>query len=203
MQATVSFAIVAMMALTAGCGTSVIRDPVPPSFDADKVAHETIAMLDRNGNGTLEAEEVAAHPGLAAAFASIDTDNSQSISHAELTARFAKYQTALGGSVPACVYATLDGAPLAEAKITFEPEPFLDAILKPATGQTDANGRCIEFLVGGKSYHGLSAGLYRIKVEKEGAAIRACYNSATVLGQELVTDGRAAEIRVELNLSSQ
>jgi hypothetical protein len=61
----------------------------------------------------------------------------------------------------------------------------------------------MEFTVGGKRFVGLSAGLYRIKVEKEGATIPACYNSATVLGKEIVTNGRGGEIRVELNLGSR
>ena len=105
--------------------------------------------------------------------------------------------------MPVAVYATFDGAPLAGAKVTFEPEIFLATILKTAVGETDENGRCASFLVDGKAMRGVSAGLYKIKVEKDGMALPACYNSATTLGRELLTDGRAAEVRVELKLQSQ
>ena len=188
----------------AGCG-SASSDRVfatkPASFDADQVAREVLAKLDRNGNGLIEFDEARSCPALADAFYSIGTDESKFLTLPELVARFEKYQTPQNGKVPACAIVTLDGQSLAGVKVSFVPESFFEKILKTATGETNAEGRCREFQIDGQRFVGLSAGLYKIRID--GKDLPACYNTETTLGSEVFATGRGGEVAIRLKLTSQ
>lgn len=189
--------------LAVGCGGGTVSEPKPAEFDTSAMAGKILDALDANKNGSLEQNELGACPALQLAFSSIDKDRNKSISREELVARLEQYKTAVGGTVPVAVHVKLENEPLAGATVTFDPEPWMADVVKPTTGVTDAYGRCAEFSVGDKRFNGMTAGLYKIRVTKDGTEIASRYNTETTLGREIVTDGRAGEIEVTLTVSAR
>lgn len=188
--------------IAGGCGSKSV-EMNSPAFDSAAVAGKILDQFDVNKNSQLETVELADCESLQFLLRSADSDGSKSLSRDELVARFEKYKSVLGASVPVSVYVTMDNAKLSGARIVLEPEPFMAEFLKSATGETDANGRAAEWIVGDSNHYGITAGLYRIKVEKDGTPIAARFNTATKLGREIFTNGRAAEVEVTLNVSSR
>jgi len=180
-----------------GCGSKEATiDAKPAEFDAPTIAKAAFASFDKNNDGTLSVSEVVtASPGIAA------MQKGKPITLAEFTAKLEAYKTAVASGTPAAIYLTLDDQPLADAKVTLEPEPFFAGILKPATGTTDATGRVNDWTVGDSKAVGVSAGLYRIKMEKDG--LPAKYNTATTLGCEVLASGREGEVGIYHKLKSQ
>jgi len=97
----------------------------------------------------------------------------------------------------------LDGKPLPDATVTFVPEACMGGAVKPATGTTDEAGRCDVYKIDGQPYRGLSAGLYKIQVTKDGTAIPARFNTQTTLGREVFPNPRAGEVTMTLEVSSR
>ncbi|CAN5573462.1 hypothetical protein BH11PLA2_BH11PLA2_45070 [soil metagenome] len=199
----VTLIIAVISILLPGCGRGGSDAIVPvksAEFDSAMIAKAIFTTCDKNNDSLIDLREAAVSPGLALAFASIDTDKSKTLSATELISRLDMYKAAVSSSVPVAVYLTLDDVPLVGAKVTLEPEPFFANVLKTATGESDAGGRCGLWSVDGKNALGVSAGLYRIKIEKDN--LPAKYNTATILGTEVLTDGRNAENGVYLKLTS-
>jgi hypothetical protein len=193
------------LAFAIGCsgGNSKVVEPKAAEFDPAAAAEACIKQFDKNGSGSLDPAELADSPGLKSAFESIDADKSKSLSNTELTQRFTLYRGDATGAVPVAVVVVLDDVKVDGATVTFEPEAFFGGALPIATGTTDADGVCTAFTSNGSTASGLPCGIYKVKIEKAGAAIPAKYNSATVLGQEIVTDGRAGQLTLEYKLSSR
>ena len=189
----------------AGCGQpgpQLLEAPVP-NYDPEATARAMLAEFDRDGNGSLDPAEVRACPALARAFMAFDTNGDRRLSLDELRARVRAYAASATGSVGVGCLVRLDDRPLDGATVTFVPEPCMGAALKPAVGTTDADGRCAEYRIDGKTYRGLAPGLYQIRVTRDGAALPARFNTQTMLGREVFHDPRAAEVSVELALTSR
>lgn len=76
-----------------------------------------------------------------------------------------------GGSklntVPVTVKVTLDGAPLADATVSFLSESQTDAVSSTAFGKTDAEGVCkLQTLDGSKMAEGAKPGKYQVTIAK-------------------------------------
>lgn len=197
-------AFVGLVAL-AGCtqsGTQVLEAPVP-KYDPDGVARAAVAEFDKNASGSVEPGEAQACPALAGAFAAVDANGDRRVTADELRKRVEAYAASPTGSVEVGCMVQLDGAPLAEATVTFVPEACMGPALKPAVGTTNEFGRCVEYQIDGKTYRGIAPGLYKIQVTKDGAAIPARFNTQTVLGREVFHNPREAEVSIELVLVSK
>jgi len=128
-------------------------------------------LLDKDGSGALDDEELAASPGILAMRQQYDADGNQQISEEELSARFeAIYRGGTSWVSPRCQL--LQGnRPLAGAKVRFVPEPFFGDALQPATGTTDSQGRVTpavadEILPADfKGAEAMRLGVYRVEVE--------------------------------------
>jgi hypothetical protein len=151
------------------------------------MADAALREFDRNSNGTIEGAELDACPGLKSAFAGIDKDRDGALSRDELVERFSAYQAAGTLSVPITV--TLDGSPLADATLTFTPEPCMGGSVKAATARSAENGAVGSYEIAGTGYAGLHAGLYRVTVSRLDASgtetIPARYNAQSTLGCEV------------------
>ena len=82
------------------------------------------------------------------------------------------------------------GAPVTDAQVVVEPEPFLQRVPTPASGVTDARG---EISLAGQDarFPGLYCGMYRVRVSKQQQGketIPARYNTETTLGFEIAPD---------------
>src|SRR5262249_36843615 len=152
-------------------------------------------------NGQIEGAELDACPALKAALPALDKNKDKGLSAGEIRARVEQY--AALGEVPVTLTVRLDGQPLAEATVAFEPEPFLGPSLKTATTTTDKEGVGGAFQVEGASLTALPPGLYRIRITKGGVNLPARYNTQTTLGREVFPDPRQGEVMIDLALSSR
>jgi len=198
--------VVAALALLTGCGGGGTNPNAPalPSYDADALAAAAIQHLDKNGSGTAEDAELDAAPGLKLALGEIDANKDEKLSADELKARFARYADGAAGGGLAAVSCTvyLDNAPVPNATVRFEPEPFMASVLKPATGTTDAQG-FVNVKVDGSADYGVFPGVYRIVVTRDGGKdLPARYNTKTTLGREVFGGSRSASGGIELRLKS-
>jgi hypothetical protein len=191
--------------LAAGCSSkdTAVRDAPVPKYDTDAITQEVMSEFDKNRDGSLDTSELRACPALFGALAAIDTNGDKKLSTDEIRKRVEAYAAGSTGSIPVTCTVRLDGEPLADATVTFDPEPCMGAALKPASAKTSKSGRCTEYEIDGKTYSGLSAGLYRIRVTKEGASIPPRFNAQSILGQEVFHNPRVAEVEVVMDLASR
>jgi hypothetical protein len=99
-----------------------------------------VGELDKNGDAQLDAQELAAAPGLAAGARLIDADKNGQVTQAELENEFAKYAEQRVGLRMAYFRLTYNGKPVRDAEVTFLPESFLSGTVQPAKGTTDGDG---------------------------------------------------------------
>jgi hypothetical protein len=197
-------ALVGMLAV-AGCSSkdTAVRDAPVPKYDTDAINQSVMSEYDKNRDGSLDTTELRACPALYGALAAIDTNGDKRLSKDEISKRIEAYAAGTTGSIPVTCTIRLDGEPLPDATVTFDPEPCMGGALKPATAKTNESGQCTEYQIEGKTYSGLAAGLYRIRVTKDGASIPTRFNTQSILGQEVFHNPRVAELTVEMDLASR
>ncbi len=182
-----------------GCGTGDNRVDVP-GFDPQADAAEAISAGDANQDGMLSAEELSRSPGLRAAMAAIDRDGNGGIDAVELAARLQSYVDDKIGLLSLSCEVSLDGAPLDGATVEFIPEQFLADVLQPARGKTRRDGAGPIKLADG-SLPGIAPGIYRVKISKRAGdreMLPAHYNEQTELGFEVSNSdgGKPARFRL-------
>src|SRR6476620_8252266 len=111
-----------------------------PTIDASAAGKLAMEMYDKNGDGKVAGPELDAAPGLKAALKNLDTDGDGAVSADEVTARVNVWKAMQAGMMSVPLRVTLDGQPLGDAKIVFEPEAFLGDDIKLSVGVTSANG---------------------------------------------------------------
>lgn len=190
-----------------GGGPSTVR---PPSMDPGRAGRLAMEEYDTNGDGVVAGDELASAPGLNAALATLDTDNDGGVSADEVAARVQAWKDFRTGITTIRYQVFLNGRPLPDADVTFEPESFLGDRIQSGVGRTDASG------VGTASIPkanrptpqtppGIALGLYKVRVSKLAGGqetIPARYNKQTVLGQQVSPDDPAVQnMRVLFELS--
>ena len=174
------------------------------SLSPGEAAAKAIETYDENGDGILNPDELTGSPSLLAALGKIDTDGDGQMTESEIAARLNQWvdsRIALF-TVPCQVY--LDGQPLSEATVRFEPEPFLGNSFQVVEGMTTRKGGIKFQALPGMPAGGLPPGLYRIRVTKmvDGKQIiPSLYNEQTILGQEIANDAEGMERTLEFRLS--
>jgi hypothetical protein len=174
-------------------GNPAVRQP---TIDASRAGTLAMEMYDKNGDGKVSGDELRNAPGLKAALPRLDTDGDGGVSADEVAARVNAWKAMQSGMTGVRMRFTLDGQPLADAKVTLEPEAFLGDEVKTAFGTTSQFGdvspsipkeeRPDPSLPGGAHF-----GLYKVRVSKiinGKETIPARYNSETTLGQEISYD---------------
>lgn len=185
-----------VVALAWGCAPQADPVVVPP-IDPDGVARRAMELYDRNHDGRLDAEELKASPGLAAAAADLDTDKDGRMTAGEIVARLKKAAASRPALENVIVQVILDGRPLGGASVRFAPDPVMGPAFLPATGRTDENG--YTFLrIANWPVPGVFAGYYRVEVFRNPngrETIPMRYNQQTELGCEVLpTNIRGREI---------
>jgi hypothetical protein len=198
-------------ALLAGCWSSGPSALEAPSIDGGDAGDAAVELFDKDGDGLIAGAELDATPGVKAAMETIDADKDGKASADEIAARVDAWAATGTGLTTLSALVTLDGRPLPDATVTFEPEPFLADYLQPAGGTTNMEGVVSltipkEKRIPADAPPGLNLGLYRVRVSKQtgGAeSIPAPYNSETTLGQQVAPDDPAvAGRRVRFELKS-
>ncbi len=183
-----------------------------PSIDARGSANQALELYDADGDGFLAAEELDKVPGLKAALATLDTDHDGKVSAAEIADRIRSWQGSQIGIARVLCSVTMDGRPLADATVTFEPETFLGSEIQAGSGPTDTIGAAYPRIPKDKrptpdTPPGLQLGFYRVKVSKlvnGKESIPAIYNEHTTLGQQIAPDDPALiKQKIEFKLKSQ
>jgi hypothetical protein len=170
---------------TAGCsaGSSV------QTLDVDPQAASEYAMehYDANGDGALEASELSRFPPLAAVRLTFDTDGDDRLSSNEIADGVAQLFASPRITEMTCTV-TLDGRPLAGAKVRLRPAEMLGDTLPVAEGVTDQRGNVRptidsellpeEF----KQRPLVYAGLYRVEITHPRTQLASRYNTMSELG---------------------
>lgn len=184
----------AAMLVFGGCfggGPARVR---APSIDASGAGRDAMEQYDANKDGVVKGDELDKAPSLKSALKQLDTNNDGGVDAGEVTARIRRWQDSKVGKMAVSCIITFNKKPLAGAKVTFEPEKFLGANLKPCEGTTDASGAVS--LTDGGDPPGCPPGFYLVRISKQEGGkelIPAKYNTQTTLGKEIALDAEGMQ----------
>ena len=166
-----------------GCTQSPGR-LLPPDWDPPAQAAQALDFLDANDDGLLQTNEMAKAPGLAVGAAHIDQNGDGQLSVSEIEARLELFRQKAVAVRGRRYRLTYRGRPFAGAEVRFVPEPFLEGVIEPGQGMTDATGTVAPAAeINGVT--GLRPGYYRVEVTSPRITLPAKFNSSTVLGVEV------------------
>jgi hypothetical protein len=180
---------------TASCSYGPSR-VMPPSIDPGGAAAEAIELYDADGDGFIAGAELDKAPGLKAAMATLDTDKDGKVSADEIQARIEFWQgTQFGAYLVEC-NVTLNGQPLEDAIVTFDPEPFLADEIQAGEGISSFSGIAYPTIPKEKrdtadTPPGVRLGFYRVRISKVvngKETVPAKYNSESTIGQQISPD---------------
>lgn len=196
------WAALTCLVAAAGCGPDGPPPVPPPSYDPAAMTAAALKEFDKDGNGGLEAAELAACPGLRQAALTADGNGDKKLSRDELQARFGLYKAVGVGAVAVSGKVTIDGKPADGATVTFTPEACLLGAVPTTTATTAADGTLGGFRVGGTPAGGLPCGLYRVSVQKAGGPPLSGKGGAA-LGCEVVEGGRGGSAPLVIAAASK
>lgn len=139
-----------------------------PAFDADEIGAQAIREFDKDGDGSLSADECEMVPSLGGSLKRLDTNGDGKISVQEIAARINFYHEFRAALVPTTCTLTQKGLPIVDAKVTYEPEKFMGPHALPAFGVTSDLGRALmsidEEHRQSPAHRGAQPGFYRVRV---------------------------------------
>jgi hypothetical protein len=179
----------------AGCNSGPARVN-QPSISASAAGDAAIEAYDTDQSGAISGAELDKVPSVKAALAQLDSNGDGGVSADEVAAMIEHWQAMPLGIMAMGFKLTLDGVPVEDAVVTFEPEAFLGGEVKTAIANTDSFGTGSptipkENRPEATTPPGVQMGFYKIKVSKlvnGKETIPAKYNESTVLGQLIVPD---------------
>lgn len=202
-------AVVSLIGLAAapGCSNGP-RRAVPPTYGSDAGAR-ALDAYDTNRDGAISGVELSRVPALRASLRQVDEDGDDRITAEEIDRRIESWEKSRVAEMPVRCKVLLDGVPLANAQVVFDPEPFLGPGVKSASGVTAEDGTAgmsvaKEHLADPK-FAGVACGWYTIRVTSSDRLIPDRYNVNSTLGCEVAIDAHwlgAGEVRLELKTTS-
>ena len=127
------------------------------------------------------------------------------LTSSEISTRIATYNSLNFGLTAVTCTITLDGQPLANAQVRFEPEEFMLGAISPAVGITDGAG-WVAPRKEGSEFPAMQVGMYRIRLSrKEGdmETIPAQFNTESRFGVEIAPDVPDQERGFTLDLKAR
>ena len=179
--------------IVATCLSGCSRGPsrvTPPQIDPERAATEAIRLYDTDKDGSLNAAEMAKCPGMLAEIKSYDRDGNGLVSREEIAARIKDLRSHGVGLTRLNCDVTVNGRGLKDATVEFEPEPYLGDEIQAAKGVTDADGVAQMAIPDDKlpaDQQGLKAihyGTYKVRITHPKTKLPAKYNTETTLGYE-------------------
>jgi hypothetical protein len=137
--------------------------------DPTETTKAMFQALDKNSDGSIQGDELAGCPGLAASVGGWDTDGNKGISTAEAQQRFEKWKAMRVGAINASTTLKLNGNPLRGAKVEWVPESWMGNGFPTASSTTDPSGRAIAKVASDGNRDaslgdGLPPGFYRLVI---------------------------------------
>ena len=191
----------AIMIVLSGCDRKPERAEVP-QLDPAAIAAGAMGAYDTNGDGSVAGEElekaasITDHPDLPVKL--IDKNGDGSISKEEIESRVQQWIDSKVGIMSFQCLVKMDGKPLEGATVKYVPEPFMGGAVEEATGVTDASGTVVLAVAQDKlpphlkGISGVRSGFYKVEITHPSTTIPAKYNTETVLGHEIASDGVVA-----------
>jgi hypothetical protein len=182
--------LVFALAFAAGCKDKNGR-VLPPAYNGSAGA-EACAAYDTDKDGAIRGPELDRVPGIRAAIKQVDSNGDGRVTAEEIDGRVAKWLEVRIGEMPVRCRVMLDGTPLPDATVVFEPEPFLGTNVPSASGTTSSTGIAgmtmpADRLADAK-FPGVACGWYKIRVTSKNKELPAKYNTQTTLGCEVAMD---------------
>jgi hypothetical protein len=186
-----------------GCDYGLVH-PAPPKYKPSVEAAKAMDLFDTNRDGKIAGPELEACPGLKASLKVAGSDAATGLTLQQIAARVQRWKDSrLCHMTPLSCLVTRDGQPLANATVKFTPEEFLaDVLTESPTGTTNHLGMAMVAAPANLAVGpGITPGMYRVEITKDGEEIPAKYNTATELGQEVSLDNPDMQkgVRFDLN----
>jgi hypothetical protein len=164
----------------------------PPDIDPDEVAQAAIEQYDASGDGAIDTNELKSAPSLRFSRDRIDANDDGKLV-AEEFAQFATkhWVDTEAGIIRIRCNIKHQGRPLDGATVTFEPEAFMQGVVKPASGVTRGGMAVISVSEEDRPHpnaRGVQNGLYLVKISRVvngKETIPDKYNQHTILGCEV------------------
>jgi hypothetical protein len=162
----------------------------PPDIDPTSAASEAIRLYDANSDGALDETELTKCPAILLERKTYDVDANGRITQEEIAARIAALRKNRVGLTGLSCHVKVNGLPLKNASVDFEPEPYLGTDIKSAHGVTDDTGiaqmaiRAEDLPQDQQDLKAIHYGTYKVRVTHSGVKIPTRYNTETTLGYE-------------------
>jgi hypothetical protein len=162
-----ALACLLLVAAPIGCTRSATQGAT--AFDPSTATAKALERYDRNKDRKLSADELKASSTLSASAARFDKNRDGSLSEDEIRERFKAHES-LAGKLLFQVSVSAQGKPLADATVTFTPEPFMGEGLQSYLGTTGEKGLCS---LKGRDFKtlGVPNGFYQVHVSQAGHGI--------------------------------
>jgi hypothetical protein len=177
------------------------------TIDVQQAAERIFAEFDKDQNGSLSQDELAAVPAVNANRKWYDADKNGQISKEELRKGLRDIFNPKDGLLSVACEVTRNGQPLSGAIVKFVPMPELDGAIPPASGVTDKQGSAFLNLADEDRPKNtppkipvVRPGLYLVEVTHDQIKIPEAYNLKTEIGKEVsgfTTAGGALKIQLK------
>ncbi len=188
----------AVISMMFGCGPKAVDVSV---LDSATMASKAMEQYDVDKDGSLSKGELESAPSLQAAIKEFDTDSSDSISISEIQEGLDNWNTSGVGIMTVELKVLMDGKPLPDAHVEFEPERFMGESVGKGTGMTDESGVVTLVAPAASAYGipGMELGFFRIKITSDSSPVPDTYNENTTLGFAVSPNARGGtgELRLK------
>ncbi|MBN2021951.1 MAG: hypothetical protein JW809_04090 [Pirellulales bacterium] len=160
---------------------------MPPPIDTDQAVAAAMKKYDKDKDGKLDEEELKKAPELRVARKRLDRNGDGAVEAAEIAARIEAWKASQLGLMAIACQVRHEGQPLSGAKVVWAPAPWLGKAYKAAEGTTDERGMA-NITVPKAPLPGAPPGFYRVRITHPDVKLPDEFNKKTILGGEVAVD---------------
>ncbi len=180
-----------LFVVSGGCSGSPQR-VAAPHVDAGSAAQQAMELYDANHDQKLSQEELAKCPGILVSMDRYDANHDKVIDLEEISQHLKELLRHGTGATQLACTVTYQGKSLPDAKVVFEPEPYLGGEIRPAEGVTSGFGTAELGIPPDNLPQGLQSmklihyGTFKVRITHPKIDLPARYNTETTLGYETI-----------------